>query len=133
MLDSQLTCAEAPSREDRVPDPEEDPILAAFYSIQGQHGEDEHTTKSGIIAVQAFGVHHIPMLEHQREIVADELDLLNFLVDVILDVDPDIVTGWQIQSASWGFVNMRANHYGLYFMLCAVASFSLIGLRTGIC
>jgi len=47
------------------------------------------------------------------QVVATELDLLNTVVDVLLDLDPDVVCGWEIQSSSWGYLGARGHKYGL--------------------
>ena len=47
------------------------------------------------------------------QVVATELDLLNMVVDVLLDLDPDVVCGWEIQSSSWGYLGARGHKYGL--------------------
>jgi DNA polymerase zeta len=46
------------------------------------------------------------------EIVTNELELLNRMVDMVVEFDPDIIVGWDVQSASWGYLNARGNHYG---------------------
>jgi DNA polymerase zeta len=48
------------------------------------------------------------------QVVATELDLLNTVVDILLDLDPDVVCGWEIQSSSWGYLGARGHKYGLY-------------------
>ena len=37
-----------------------------------------------------------------------ELDIINRLVDVVRELDPDILTGYEVQSSSWGYVIERA-------------------------
>jgi DNA polymerase zeta len=44
--------------------------------------------------------------------VEGELELINRIVDVVLDFDPDVVVGWEIQHASWGYLNARSQSYG---------------------
>ena len=46
-------------------------------------------------------------------LVASELDLLNAVIDIVLDLDPDILVGWEVQTASWGYFKARAVTYGL--------------------
>jgi DNA polymerase zeta len=46
------------------------------------------------------------------EVVDTELELLNKIVDVVVDLDPDIITGWEVQAASWGYLNFRGQQYG---------------------
>jgi DNA polymerase zeta len=42
-----------------------------------------------------------------------ELDLINRLVDIVRDFDPDILAGYEVQSASWGYVIERSRmHFG---------------------
>jgi DNA polymerase zeta len=46
------------------------------------------------------------------KIVSTELDLLNHVADIVVDLDPDILVGWEIQTASWGYLNARGRQYG---------------------
>ena len=48
------------------------------------------------------------------QVVATELDLLNAAVDLVLDLDPDVITGWDVQSSSWGYFGARGQQYGLW-------------------
>ncbi len=48
----------------------------------------------------------------KADFVDSELDLLNRVIDVILDFDPDIVSGWEVQAASWGYLGARGRTYG---------------------
>jgi DNA polymerase zeta len=42
-----------------------------------------------------------------------ELDLINRITDIVRNFDPDVLTGFEVQSASWGYVIERARvHYG---------------------
>jgi len=34
-------------------------------------------------------------------------------VDIVFDLDPDIVSGWEVQSSSWGYLTARGQKYGL--------------------
>lgn len=45
-----------------------------------------------------------------------ELDLINRIIDVVRELDPDIIVGWDVQTASWGYLNARANTYGIVFL-----------------
>ncbi len=47
------------------------------------------------------------------QVVDTELDLLNTLVDLVLDLDPDVISGWEVQSSSWGYLGARGQQYGL--------------------
>lgn len=40
-----------------------------------------------------------------------ELDLLHSIVDRVRLFDPDILSGWEVQSSSWGYVSKRMANY----------------------
>ena len=50
----------------------------------------------------------------KAEFVNSELDLLNRVIDVIVDFDPDIISGWEVQAASWGYLSARGRSYGRF-------------------
>lgn len=37
-----------------------------------------------------------------------ELDLINWLIDLVKGWDPDVLGGWELHNASWGYVTARA-------------------------
>lgn len=39
-----------------------------------------------------------------------ELGLFNSLTDLVRELDPDILAGWEVHSSSWGYVVQRAAH-----------------------
>jgi DNA polymerase zeta len=92
-----------------VPDPESDTICIAFYGLQVAGTEDIHT---GIIAIQNVQLNPRRIREFYLDIVDTELDLLNRISDIVGEFDPDILTGWEVQRASWGYLNSRAKQYG---------------------
>ena len=51
--------------------------------------------------------------DHPIETVDTELELLNRVTDIIVELDPDILAGWEIQSASWGYCDARGRAYGV--------------------
>ncbi|RPD62939.1 hypothetical protein L227DRAFT_584639 [Lentinus tigrinus ALCF2SS1-6] len=106
----------APSKGDKVPDPGDDKVAAVFYSFQGsdQDTGEAFNCESGIIAVQGerrFSQRRLRSVK--AEFVNSELDLLNRVIDVIVDFDPDIISGWEVQAASWGYLGARGRSYGL--------------------
>jgi DNA polymerase zeta len=50
---------------------------------------------------------------YKIEVVSTELDLLNVLIDIVRDCDPDILAGWQVQTASWGYIEARCQTIGM--------------------
>ena len=49
------------------------------------------------------------MRDSQIELFENEVDLINGLIDRVKDWDPDVLTGWEIQNGSWGYVSERAH------------------------
>lgn len=39
-----------------------------------------------------------------------ELDLFNSLTDLVRELDPDILAGYEVHSSSWGYIIQRAEH-----------------------
>ncbi|KDQ63750.1 hypothetical protein JAAARDRAFT_53942 [Jaapia argillacea MUCL 33604] len=104
----------APSRGDFLPDSDVDEIVVVFYSFQedGPVTTGEASPNSGIIAIENSRMDPRRMRDFPIEFVTDELELLNRTVDIISELDPDILVGWDVQAASWGYLGVRARHYG---------------------
>ncbi|KAJ1311572.1 hypothetical protein OPQ81_010055 [Rhizoctonia solani] len=106
------------SRGDLLPNPAEDEITCIFYSHSesGGDAEDRADYQSGCIVVcpdQSPLVDPRWIPGYKIEIVSTELDLLNALIDLVRDFDPDILAGWQVQTASWGYIDVRCQSIGL--------------------
>ncbi|KAI9063064.1 hypothetical protein FKP32DRAFT_1593035 [Trametes sanguinea] len=108
----------APSRGDHVPDPDEDEAAAIFYAL---HSSDQEATAndgvftcdSGILAVGSDQLNALRLRNVKAEFVDNELDLINRLIDIVLELDPDILSGWEVQASSWGYLAARGRSYGL--------------------
>lgn len=46
------------------------------------------------------------------ECVVDELEALNKVMDLIGELDPDVMAGYEVQTASWGYLRARCHIYG---------------------
>lgn len=70
--------------------------------------------KTGVVIVESehFDARMTP---HSAEIsiVSSELDLINGIIDKVLELDPDIVAGWEVQAASWGYLEARGRTFGV--------------------
>ncbi|KAF9455997.1 hypothetical protein BDZ94DRAFT_1276753 [Collybia nuda] len=99
----------APTKEEKIADATIDRIAAIFYSYQSLEGE---IPRSGVLVVQDGPFHQHRLGNSQVEVVASELDLLNTVVDVVLELDPDLIIGWEVERGSWGYLDARAHHYG---------------------
>lgn len=51
--------------------------------------------------------------DYSVEVLSDELQLINRIIDIIVDIDPDILVGWEVQTASWGYLSSRGFQYGM--------------------
>jgi len=69
--------------------------------------------RKGVIIVGNALVDKRALRDIPSQIVDTELDLLNTLVDLVLDLDPDVISGWEVQSSSWGYLGARGQQYGL--------------------
>ncbi|CRG82888.1 DNA polymerase zeta subunit [Talaromyces islandicus] len=121
------------SRDNLVPDPEEDEISCIFWSLQSDDEElalDDH--HDGML----MGIIHQPghvlepltrALNIEVQTEASELDLMTHLVDIVRSFDPDILTGYEVHNSSWGYVLERARlkyEYNLCDELSRVKSHS---------
>ncbi|KAG8899767.1 DNA polymerase zeta, partial [Tulasnella sp. 417] len=61
------------------------------------------------MAVESDAVQPNRMRDARIELFETELDLINGLIDRVKEWDPDILTGWEVQNGSWGYVSERAN------------------------
>ncbi|KAF8581637.1 hypothetical protein K439DRAFT_1635972 [Ramaria rubella] len=101
----------------KVPSPDEDEIVAVFYSLHDERKVEDSTTagyKTGIVAVESerFDARMIRNILNVK-IMSNELDLINSIIDIVLDFDPDILAGWEVQAASWGYLEARGRTFGL--------------------
>lgn len=91
-----------------------DEIVAVFYAYQESNDHDDtgDLYLSGVVAVHNDRTHPKRLRDHPIETVDTELELLNRVTDIIVEFDPDILAGWEIQSASWGYCEARGKAYG---------------------
>lgn len=126
----------APSQGTRLPDPGTDQIAIAFYSYfdseyqRVDHG-DPFRCKTGIIALRDAYVIQERLRDWKIDIADTELELINTLVDTVNELDPDILTGWEVQSASWGFLAARAATYGENKSGFSISRPDILCCRTG--
>ncbi|KAL4069612.1 hypothetical protein V8B97DRAFT_2024397 [Scleroderma yunnanense] len=102
----------APSRGDRLPDPSVDEIAAVFYAL-GDDNPNSGLFHQGILALECEQFNPQRLRCFPLEISTSELELINRFIDIVIDLDPDIVLGWEVQVASWGYLSARGNQYGL--------------------
>ncbi|KAH8728931.1 hypothetical protein GQ44DRAFT_818764 [Phaeosphaeriaceae sp. PMI808] len=99
------------SRKSLVPDPAKDEIQCIFYSVQGEENATTDHTRLGILCLSTENgiaqriAKQVPI---EMEYEEDELDLINRLVDIVRQFDPDILAGYEVHNSSWGFLIERA-------------------------
>ena len=106
---------QAATREGRLPNPSVDEILAVFYAYQesSDHDDTGDVYRSGVVAVHNDRTDPKRLRDQPIETVDTELELLNRVTDIIVEFDPDILVGWEIQTASWGYCDARGKTYGM--------------------
>lgn len=105
----------ATSKGRLVPDPKTDQIRAIFYCYHDEANDelDEYPGTNGyhtgILLLDHVFVNRsrIAMSEIPIEWHDDELDLINSLIEKVRIWDPDILAGWDVHNASWGYLWQR--------------------------
>lgn len=105
----------APSRLHFLPDPKQDDIVAVFFCFQNDRADLPNTTRfpgyhAGYVVVDSVQtangrakIEGVPC-----HYVDSELDLINWVIDAVKDWDPDVLAGWELHNASWGYLQARA-------------------------
>lgn len=100
-----------------LPDPGSDEIVAIFYALYDSSSPRlDHSSpfqcETGILLVDHSQLDQRRLRNWTFEVMSGELDLLNRMIDVVQDFDPDILVGWDVQAMSWGYLSARAGTYG---------------------
>lgn len=99
-----------------VPNPEEDEIQCIFWACKSDENmlntqESANSLESGVIALSDDGSTMRRMPPCTRAEVVEEsskLGLINRVVEVMRTFDPDVLTGFEVHSSSWGYLIERA-------------------------
>lgn len=95
-----------------MPDANQDGIVAIFYAL-GDDNPDSKLLDQGVLVVQNPQLDPRRLRDYSLEAVQDELELINRIIDIIVDANPDILVGWEVQAASWGYLSSRGSRYGM--------------------
>lgn len=104
------------TRHNLAPNPEEDEVSCIVWCIQGDDGglnsEDGHRAPlSGLLFNSDDGAIASKMAKElgvDVEWWPNELDLMNRMVDIVREHDPDILTGFEVHNSSWGYLIERS-------------------------
>ncbi|KDQ07690.1 hypothetical protein BOTBODRAFT_149069 [Botryobasidium botryosum FD-172 SS1] len=111
----------ARSKDDYLPDPErdEDTLMAVFWCFRPEDIDEAHGNmprsgyRSGVVVVACGSLAEKRIGDLKVSVVETELDLINHTIDLVNELDPDVLSGWEIQSASWGYIAERAKQYSM--------------------
>lgn len=122
------------NRKGKLPDPKMDPISMIFWHIeQSASIIDLGNVKEGILAVthpsnQYFeqnlqlAAKEIPVSVYQTE-----FDMIEAIADLILVLDPDALSGYEIHNSSWGYLLERSlyvHNFDLYNEISRVSMYT---------
>jgi DNA polymerase zeta len=100
------------TRGNFVPNPEEDEVQCIFWSLQtGDLNSDSNPSRLGVVVlsednIMAEKISNLVQFEVYTE--SSELDVLVRMVEIVREHDPDILTGYEVHSGSWGYLIERA-------------------------
>ncbi|TQS35389.1 hypothetical protein Golomagni_04190 [Golovinomyces magnicellulatus] len=104
------------TRKELSPDPEKDEVKCLFWCMRSDQEifEPMITPMNSHLGVVVFSEDK-QLAERIRKqfpfevnVETSELDLMLRLVDIVRNHDPDILTGYEIQNSSWGYLVERA-------------------------
>ncbi|KAF2632532.1 DNA polymeras-like protein zeta catalytic subunit [Macroventuria anomochaeta] len=99
------------SRGDFVPDPAEDEIQCIFWTVEGEENATTDRPRTGVLCLSeenGIAERIAKQVSVEVEYEEDELDLINRIVDIVWQFDPDILTGYEVHNSSWGYLIERA-------------------------
>ena len=101
------------TRGDLKPNPEFDAIKAIFYCLDGYCSGKEMNNLSGIIVcIDKPSISYIKQ-GVQILLVKTEMEILEEFLRKVREFDPDIFAGYEIETASWGYLIQRGYFFNL--------------------
>lgn len=97
-------------------------IAALFWAFQETDGGPLQT---GIIATVSASFYASKEIEYVW--ADDEFALVNKFITLVVELDPDVITGWEVQRSSWGYLERRGDLLSMFHDFMSLP-FSLIGL-----
>lgn len=123
----------AKSRHQLLPDPEKDEITAIFYCYQNEDDSLPDTTShtgyyAGYVVVDSNAIRNglVRLDGIPCQVVDSELDIINAVIDMVKQWDPDVLSGWELHNASWGYISSRADQAFGKSILCLSDWYALL-------
>lgn len=99
----------------KLPDPQKDEVSIIFWHLErDSYPFDFHVSPMGIMVLKSPDVDDNFTDRIQRAagkipvaFYDDEFDLFDALVDIVLIFDPDLLSGFEVHSSSWGYIIER--------------------------
>lgn len=98
-----------PTHGNKVPNSESDEVVAIFCAYHISGTED---FQSSVLVTAGSHLEWKRLRYPNMIVLPTELDIINKLVDIVLELDPDIITGWEVQNSSWGYLEARSGTFG---------------------
>lgn len=95
----------------KLPDPTKNEISIMFFKFDDSNGCFPKEKKSGYIVNKSHYNHGFPG-NHSGILVGNELEMMKELIKLIRKFDPDILSGFEINSHSWGYLIARSRELG---------------------
>ncbi|KAL0491986.1 DNA polymerase zeta catalytic subunit [Acrasis kona] len=115
-----IMCMElhASSRNSLKPNPSHDSILSIYFSIMNDSKQFQIQPTCGILKIKSKSSHSpsIHSIHQECDFYESELKMIQAFAKLIRHLDPDVLLGYEIQTASWGYLMER----------CAVIGFNMI-------
>lgn len=97
-------------------DPVEDEIACVFWCVQADDddveiGSAKNGVRCGILALSAengIAAKIAKAVDVEVEYEEDELELINRMISIVREFDPDVLTGYEVHNGSWGYLIERA-------------------------
>ncbi|KAE8233840.1 hypothetical protein CF326_g1124 [Tilletia indica] len=106
------------TRGELMPDPQHDEITAIVYNFKSEGDENDlmPASRTGVIMLRPdhFHPHRLALPCDDVFVFDTELEILTTLVDVVRELDPEILAGYEIHNGSWGYVIERASKHFEY-------------------
>lgn len=99
----------------KLPDPKKDKVSVIFWCLEKEsYPIDLEVSPMGIMVLKSSDAddHYEAKIQEAAGNIPvafydDEFDLLDALIDIVLIFDPDILSGFELHAASWGYIIER--------------------------